>query len=66
MLRKVSGSEAPILHPAQASLKRWSVVRTAAACCIVVGLGLALGACTKCDVPNLTAPHACHDGPAPQ
>jgi hypothetical protein len=37
---------------------------------IALGLGLALGACSKCDVPNWfpnpSAPHACHDGPAPQ
>jgi hypothetical protein len=37
---------------------------------IVLGCGLALGACSKCDVPNLlpnpAAPHACHDGPSPQ
>jgi hypothetical protein len=34
--------------------------------CLVVGLGLALGGCSKCDVPNWSAPRACHDGPAPQ
>jgi hypothetical protein len=37
---------------------------------VALGLGLALGACSKCDVPNLlpnpSAPHACHDGPSPQ
>jgi hypothetical protein len=35
-----------------------------------LGLGLALGACTKCDIPNLipaqAGPHACHAGPDPQ
>jgi hypothetical protein len=35
-----------------------------------LGLGLALGACSKCDVPNWlpnpAAPHTCHDGPSPQ
>lgn len=40
--------------------------RAAAAVIVIVGLGLALGACSKCDVPNLTAPRACHEGPAPQ
>ena len=36
----------------------------------LVGLGLALGACSKCDVPNLlphqAGPQSCHDGPSPQ
>lgn len=35
----------------------------------MTGFGLALAACTKCDVPNLlphqTAPQSCHDGPEP-
>jgi hypothetical protein len=31
----------------------------------VLGVGLALGACTKCDVPTWT-PSSCHDGPKPQ
>ena len=42
------------------------VLRGAAMICLVVSLGLALGACSKCDVPNWSAPRACHDGPAPQ
>jgi hypothetical protein len=37
---------------------------------IILGFGLMLGACSKCDVPtwmpNPSAPHACHDGPSPQ
>jgi hypothetical protein len=37
---------------------------------IALGFGLALGACSKCDVPtwmpNPAAPHACHNGPDPQ
>jgi hypothetical protein len=37
---------------------------------IALCFGLALGACTKCDVPtwmpNAPAPHSCHDGPSPQ
>jgi len=37
---------------------------------IALGFSLALGACSKCDVPNWlpnpSAPHACHDGPSPQ
>ena len=36
----------------------------------VFGIGLALGACSKCDVPSLfpnpSAPRSCHDGPPPQ
>jgi hypothetical protein len=38
----------------------------------LLGLGLMLGACTKCDVPTWQhssagdAPVACHDSPAPQ
>jgi hypothetical protein len=38
----------------------------------VVGFGLMLGACSKCDVPDWfhtgsgTAPHVCHDAPPPQ
>jgi hypothetical protein len=37
---------------------------------IVLGLAVALGACSKCDVPNLLpnkpGPQSCHDGPSPQ
>jgi hypothetical protein len=37
---------------------------------IALGFALALGACSKCDVPNWlpnpSAPHACHDGPPAQ
>ncbi len=37
---------------------------------ILLGLGLALGACSKCDVPtpweHKTTPGSCHDGPQPQ
>jgi hypothetical protein len=37
---------------------------------LVALLGLALGACSKCDVPNLlphqAGPQSCHDGPSPQ
>jgi hypothetical protein len=40
--------------------------RAVIALCVIAGFGLALGACSKCDVPNLTAPHACHDGPEQQ
>jgi hypothetical protein len=36
----------------------------------VLGFGLALGACSKCDVPNWLSgqpgPHACHGAPSPQ
>jgi hypothetical protein len=33
----------------------------------LTGLGLALGACSKCDVPDWfnTAPHVCHSAPQP-
>jgi len=35
----------------------------------LLGLGLALGACSKCDLPawqpNRQAPQSCHGGPAP-
>jgi len=45
-------------------------VRIVAVLCAAVSCGLALAACSKCDVPNLApnqaAPHACHDGPPPQ
>jgi hypothetical protein len=41
-------------------------LRGVAMICVVVSLALALGACSKCDVPNWSAPRACHDGPAPQ
>jgi hypothetical protein len=41
-------------------------VRAVAALCVITALGLALGACTKCDVPVWTAPRACHDTPAQQ
>jgi hypothetical protein len=38
----------------------------------ILGLGLALGACSKCDVPDWLhknfpqAPQSCHDTPPPQ
>jgi hypothetical protein len=37
---------------------------------VALGFALALGACSKCDVPDWlpkpAAPHACHDGPPAQ
>jgi hypothetical protein len=39
---------------------------------LLLGVGLMLGACSKCDVPGWqhsdagAAPAACHDGPQPQ
>jgi hypothetical protein len=39
---------------------------------LLLGVGLMLGACSKCDVPTWqhssagAAPAACHDGPQPQ
>jgi hypothetical protein len=45
-------------------------LRIAAVLGAVLSCSLVLGACSKCDVPNLTpnqaAPRACHDGPSPQ
>jgi hypothetical protein len=41
-------------------------LRAIAAICVLATLSLALGACTKCDVPLWSAPRACHDGPAQQ
>ena len=43
-----------------------SALRAVAALCLVTVMGLALGACTKCDVPVWSAPRACHDTPAQQ
>jgi hypothetical protein len=44
-------------------------VRALSALLAICGLGLALGACSKCDVPNLlpnqAGPQSCHDGPSP-
>jgi hypothetical protein len=44
--------------------------RRAAILACMIGLGLALGACSKCDVPDLlppqAGPHACHAGPDPE
>jgi hypothetical protein len=45
--------------------------RRAAVLACILGLGLALGACSKCDVPtwmpnNQNTPHTCHNGPDPQ
>jgi hypothetical protein len=40
-----------------------------ASICFVLAAGLALGACSKCDVPTWQpnkAPQSCHDGPAAQ
>ena len=36
---------------------------------VLATFGLALGACSKCDVPNWLpghSPASCHDGPSPQ
>ncbi len=49
---------------------RYRAPRAVAIMAALLGLGLALGACSKCDVPtwqpNRPAPQSCHDGPAPQ
>ncbi len=43
-------------------------IRGAAVLTVLLGLGLALGACSKCDVPvwqpRPAGPQSCHDGPA--
>jgi hypothetical protein len=43
----------------------WVVRLLTILCC-----GIALGACSKCDMPDLgrwgSPPHACHDGPSQQ
>jgi len=57
----------------------WTVLRRLSHCggatlrlLALLGFGLMLGACTKCDVPAWQhsstgdAPVACHDSPAPQ
>jgi hypothetical protein len=38
---------------------------------LLLGFALALGACSKCDIPDLgrwgpPSPHLCHDDPPPQ
>jgi hypothetical protein len=38
---------------------------------LLLGFALALGACSKCDIPDLgrwgpPGPHVCHDEPPPQ
>jgi hypothetical protein len=46
--------------------------RPAGALVAILGLGLMLGACSKCDVPNWfpskpgQSPQSCHDAPATQ
>ncbi len=56
--------------PNIAGVARARLARPLAVLLSVIGLGLALGACSKCDVPNLlphqSGPQYCHDGPAPQ
>ena len=45
-------------------------LRSLAVLGLMAAVGLALGACSKCDVPiwqpNKTGPLSCHDGPSPQ
>jgi hypothetical protein len=43
--------------------------RRTTALLFLIGMGLALGACTKCDVPDFTqwgSPHACDSGTPPK
>jgi hypothetical protein len=51
-------------------LANYRALRSVAVLTVIFGFGLALGACSKCDVPNWLAtqpgPHACHDAPPPQ
>jgi hypothetical protein len=51
-------------------IARGHLARSATVLAAILGLGLTLGACSKCDVPTWqpgqTGPKSCHDGPAPQ
>jgi hypothetical protein len=51
-------------------LADYRALRRLAVLTAMCGFGLALGACSKCDVPNWLpsqpGPHACHDAPSPQ
>jgi hypothetical protein len=55
--------------PAAPVIATRRAVRSLAALTVIAGLGLALGACSKCDVPvwqpRPSGPQSCHDGPAP-
>jgi hypothetical protein len=48
-----------------------AVAATGSRLLLLLGFALALGACSKCDIPDLgrwgpPAPHVCHDDPPPQ
>ena len=51
-------------------MARSRVARPLGVLVAILGLALALAACSKCDVPNLlprqAGPQSCHDGPPPQ
>ena len=55
---------------AMTNMARSCMARPLGAFVAIVGLALALAACSKCDVPNLlphqAGPQSCHDGPPPQ
>jgi len=59
-----------IVSEITASVAHGRMARPLGVLIAVIGLGLALTACTKCDVPNLipnkSAPQSCHDGPSAQ
>jgi hypothetical protein len=56
---------APHAGPATATQR---AMRRAAVLAVILGFGLALGACSKCDVPTWqprpAGPRSCHDGPS--
>lgn len=67
----VDGTESIMRHwRAIAQFNGGRALRRVGGLAAVLGLALALGACSKCDVPNLLpsppGPHACHDAASPQ
>ena len=52
------------------ALAEWRPLRRAVVLAVLCGFGLALGACSKCDVPiwlgTEPGPHACCDAPSSQ
>jgi len=59
------------ITPGSARAAARGPLRRLAGAAAIVSLGLALGACTKCDLWNWQAhkaaqPQSCHDGPPPQ
>jgi hypothetical protein len=59
------------LVPRSARAAARGLLRRLAGAAAIVGLGLALSACTKCDLwnwqaPKTAQPQSCHDAPPPQ